>query len=448
MTARLALALGLTLLAAGHALAMSAPSDPVSDLPDLRQAALAGNISSMYALGRAYADGVEGTRPDSAEAASWWRKAAAAGHTDAQRELALLHIEGRGVPQTFDEARRLLFLAANKNDTEAQFHLAMLIISGRGGDMTVSAGIQWLERAAETGHRPAQLELGIIYLNGSHIEVDSDRGRNWLERAVSQGHTPAMYQLASLYESGKLSPQQPGQARDLFERAAAAGHAKSQVWLARWYERQDPPDYREAISHYRAAAAQGDSDGHYGVARLNLDRLVRTSNAQEGLRHLHLAVGLDHPEAHFMLGQMYGNGALGGGSTNALDHFHSAARLGHAGAMYELGIAHYHGTPPLRKNPTMAAHWWRRASLAGHLESQYAFALLHLNGIGVQRNPGVAFAIVNVAAAQGHPDAGAVRDQLLSSLPPDILREAQELSVRIFQQYVAGADTAIRERLK
>lgn len=448
MITPLAIVLGLTLLAVTQVAAQPPAVDASPVLVELLQSARGGNVDAMYSLGRAYADGTQGARQEAAEAASWWRQAASAGHTEAQRELARLHLDGRGVPQAFDEARRLFFLAANKNDTAAQYHLAMLILSGRGGDSSLADGLRWLERAAEAGHAPAQLELGRAYLNGTHVEPDPARARRWLERAAAQSHPNSIYYLASLYDSGKLVPDQPAQARMLFEQAASAGHEKSQVWMAHWHERQDPPDYTEALRYFRDAAARGDADGQYGVARLNLDRLVRTSNAQEGLRNLQLAVSANHPAAHFRIGKMYGSGALGGGPPRALDHFQRAANLGHADAMYELGLAHYHGTPPLRKSPATAAHWWRRASLAGHLESQYAFALLHLNGAGVERNPGVAFAIANVAAAQGHADAGRVRDQLLTSLPPEVLREAQQLSLQLFQQYVAGGDTTMRDQLR
>ena len=80
---------------------------------------------------------------------------------------------------------------------------------------------------------------------------------------------------------------------------------------------------------------------------------------------------------------------------------------------------------------------YAKAAALGHVESQYAFAIALLNGAGVERNTGVAFALVNIAAAQGHEEATQMRDRLQASLPPDVLRQAQDLSVELFSKYAS-----------
>ena len=415
---------------------------------ELRQAARDGDVEALYRLGRLHLEGNAELRSDPAEAAKWWRRAAGAGHTDAQRELALLYASGRGVPQSFQEATRLFFLAASKGDVESQFQLGMLLKSGRGGQMSIETGMEWLVRAAKGDHHRAQLALARAYLEGEWVERDHDQGVAWLRRAVDADHPPAIYYLATLYDAAELIPDDPSEARRLFERAAAAGYPEAQVWMGRYFEREAHPDHPAALAQYRLAAAQGDADGHFGVARIHLDRLVRTPNTQEGLRHLYAAAELGHADAHYTLGRMYGRGALPGGGAQAVTHFQRAAQLDHADAMYELGLAHYQGTGPLSRNHAAAADWWRRAAQRGHVESQYAFALLHLTGAGVQRNPGVAFALANVAAAQGHSDAASVRDELMKSLDTDVLQEAQELSLLLFRQYVSRPNAAMQELLR
>lgn len=424
---------------------------PAAEAPDvlqLRQAAKEGDPDSKYRLAVIYEQGQYGVAQNYSEAATWYASAAAAGHTNAQRALALMHMNGRGVPQSFEEAQKLFFQASQKNDEVSQYHLGRLLLTGMAGQMSVETAVQWFERSAEAGHQGAQLELGRLYLEGRHVTQDVERGLKWVREAADNGHPPSMQLLASLYEAGDLIPEDPDNAKTYFLRAAEAGLPQAQVWMAGWYERQSPPQYGKAMRFYKDAANQGDGDGHFGVARLNLERLIHTSNSQEGLRHLRAAVGLNHPEAHYTLARMYGNGSLSGGSVKALEHFQQASNLGYAPAMYELAVAYYQGTPPLKRNPTMAAVWWKKAASAGHVESQYAFSLLHLSGTGVAQNAGVAFALANVAAAQGHEDAIKVRDQLLSTLPPDVLRDAQDLSVQLFEQFAANADPSSRSLLK
>ena len=78
----------------------------------------------------------------------------------------------------------------------------------------------------------------------------------------------------------------------------------------------------------------------------------------------------------------------------------------------------------------------------------FSRSLLYLSGTGVEKNPGLSFAIANVAAAQGHNDAIQLRDRLMATLPADTLRNAQDLSVELFEQFTGGSDASARSRLK
>jgi len=438
----------LALAVAAPALAQVNAGESSPEVVQLRQAARQGDVEAKFRLAKLYEEGGSGLRPDIREAANWYSSAAAAGHTESQRLLALMHMKGVGVPQSFDEAQKLFFQAAQKNDEESQFQLGRLLLTGSAGEMSVETAVKWFERAAEAGHHGAQLSLGRLYIEGIHTPRDIDRGLNWIRKSANNDHPQSQYLLASLYESGELLPEDPEQARVYYKRAADAGFAEAQVWLAGWYERQEPPQYGTALRYYKDAAKQQSANGSFGVARLNLERLVHAPNSQEGLRYLREAVALDHAEAHYYIGRMYGNGSLSGGSSRALVHFQHAANLGYPPAMYELALAYYQGTPPLKKNPGVAAQWWRRAASNGHVDSQYAFSLLYLSGAGVEKNPGVSFAIANVAAAQGHADAIQLRDRLLASLDSETLRDAQDLSVELFEQFTGGQDDTARSRLK
>lgn len=56
---------------------------------------------------------------DLIKAASWYRKAAEQGFTDAQTNLGMMHYRGEGVPLDLTEAAKWFQLAADKGDTEA-----------------------------------------------------------------------------------------------------------------------------------------------------------------------------------------------------------------------------------------------------------------------------------------------------------------------------------------
>ncbi|MCS6760334.1 MAG: sel1 repeat family protein, partial [Candidatus Devosia euplotis] len=376
---------------------------------ELREAARSGDTESKYRLAQLFELGRDGARKDLKEAAGWYSSAAAAGHTASQRKIAEMHLKGLGVPQSHEEAQRWFFQASQKNDEESQYQLGLLLLSGLGGQMSVETAKTWFERSADAGHPGSQLELGRLFIEGRHVEQDVQAGLKFVRQSAEQGYPPGMHTLATFYESGGIVEENPVQAKAYFVRAAESGFGPSLVWLAEWHEQQSPPEYAKAARFYKQAADQGVADGYFGIARLHLERLLHASNSSEGLRNLRKAVSLNHPAAHYRIGLMYGNGRLSGGSVRALEHFQHSANLGFPPAMFELALAYYQGAPPLRPNQPMAVRWWKKAAALGHLESQYAFAVALLNGAGVERNTGVAFALVNIAAAQGHEEAAQMR---------------------------------------
>lgn len=68
----------------------------------------------------------QGTAPDAAEAAAWYRKAAEQGETDGMRNYALCLLRGDGIPADAAQAALWLQRAAERNDPEARALLQQL----------------------------------------------------------------------------------------------------------------------------------------------------------------------------------------------------------------------------------------------------------------------------------------------------------------------------------
>jgi TPR repeat protein len=64
---------------------------------------------------------------DDAQALFWYQKAAAQGYADAQANLALMYIEGQGVPQDYGIATEYLSRAAEQGHVGAQHNLKMVV---------------------------------------------------------------------------------------------------------------------------------------------------------------------------------------------------------------------------------------------------------------------------------------------------------------------------------
>lgn len=91
--------------------------------------------------------------------------------------------------------------------------------------------------------------------------------------------------------------------------AANAGHAPSQALLGFILE---SADFREeAAQHYRSAAAQGDADGHAGLAGLLISGRGVAKDEKQGLLHFSKAAELGHATATEVMERVYQNGLYG-----------------------------------------------------------------------------------------------------------------------------------------
>ncbi len=76
---------------------------------------------------------------------------------------------------------------AEKGDPEAQFNLGVLYINGRGVAKDVIEGIKWYRKAAEQGNARAQVSLGASYYAGSGVPKDYVEADKWINLASAQG---------------------------------------------------------------------------------------------------------------------------------------------------------------------------------------------------------------------------------------------------------------------
>jgi hypothetical protein len=115
---------------------------------DLYRAAKQGDAEAQYTLGEIYLDGLESDgvyiQQDYAESLKWCRLAAEQGHTTAQCQLAMMYLEGKGVPENPAAALRWYWkAAAGDYSAEACFTLANLYFDKRGVRPYVQEAYAW-----------------------------------------------------------------------------------------------------------------------------------------------------------------------------------------------------------------------------------------------------------------------------------------------------------------
>jgi uncharacterized protein len=89
---------------------------------------------------------------DYVTAAKEWRTLADQGNPAAQYNLALLYLDGHGVPQSYEEAVNWFRRAAEQDYTEAQHNLGAMYGSGQGVKRDYIQAYKWLNVCAAKGN--------------------------------------------------------------------------------------------------------------------------------------------------------------------------------------------------------------------------------------------------------------------------------------------------------
>jgi len=131
---------------------------------------------------------------DYARAVAIWRPLAEKGDADAAFNLGQAYRLGRGVATNLAAAETWFERAAAKGHVDAQTTLGLMLFDN--GDR--AAGIRWLKQAAEKGEPRALLIYGTALFNGDGIKQDPVLGYAYVSRAAAQGLAPAQATLDQL----------------------------------------------------------------------------------------------------------------------------------------------------------------------------------------------------------------------------------------------------------
>jgi TPR repeat protein len=139
-------------------------------------------VFAMFSLAStAWADFAAGVaaykQQDYATALKEWQPLADSGSYDAQYNIALLYLDGKGVARNYDEA------------------------------------LKWLERAANQGQLEAQHDLGASYAKGEIVKKDYVQAYKWLSLCAAKGNAGCVTQR-DLVEK-KLKPSKLAAAQKL-----------------------------------------------------------------------------------------------------------------------------------------------------------------------------------------------------------------------------------------
>lgn len=243
-------------------------------------AAQRDHAPSSYKLGQFWLRHEElfGTEGDPAEAAACFRKAAEAGHAEAQYELGVLLQEGKGVPENIGEAVTWFERAAGQGVAWAQYRLGYLCHNGAPGvSQDVGRAAKFYRLAAEQGVAAAQNNLGLLYRLGFGVEQDMIQAMLWYGKAADQNFVLSIRNLAEIHRFGlgeipKNLAESRRRYRQLAENHPDALAEAGQCYRALTVENDDddPPDIATLLG-------QPDADASDGLAKRRTPAMPGTS---------------------------------------------------------------------------------------------------------------------------------------------------------------------------
>src|SRR5438477_5878719 len=145
-------------------------------------------------------------RADYSAAVAIWRPLAEKGDADAAFNLGQAYRLGRGVPTNIAAATTWFQRAAAKGHVDAETTLGLLLFEN--GDQ--AGGLKWLKAAAEKGEPRALLVYGTALVNGDGVKREPVLGYAYVSRAAAQGLAPAKETLAQLDQLLPLEARKKG----------------------------------------------------------------------------------------------------------------------------------------------------------------------------------------------------------------------------------------------
>lgn len=176
-----------------------------------------GDTEAQYGVGIKYLNG-QGVKQDRAEARRWLKLAADAGHEAAKDKLKRL--------QNQQASFETMLAKAKAGDTDAQCQVGLMYLKGKGVDQDGDQARNWIGKAARQGNDKAITRLGILYYKGEGGPPDYSRAFE-LFNSVRQDSVLAQYYLGEMYAQGKGVERNHTTAIEWYRKAADGGFKRA-----------------------------------------------------------------------------------------------------------------------------------------------------------------------------------------------------------------------------
>ena len=210
-----------------------------------------GDSDGAFYLGRMLELGIGG-EPNLDAAVGLYLAGSAQGSAPAMNRLGVLHVQGRGVLQDYEQGAQLVCDAAKLGDANGAYNCASLTLEGRGRVQDEVVAYELYHKASNMGHIGAKNAYAAALIEGKFLEQDLDRAVELFQQTAGVGNPVGLYALGQAFAVGLGVEADPIKAHSYFNLAAAFNHP--QAAQARAALEQEMTTEDVALAQQRAKA--------------------------------------------------------------------------------------------------------------------------------------------------------------------------------------------------
>lgn len=408
------------------------------------------NVAAISGLGDLFARGAGSVAADPGRAAHYYERAAAKGDVHGKYQLALMLLEGRGVPEDVPRAVGLLEELSAGGDPWMLIQLGDVYASGKAGPAEKAIG--YLSTAVETGNASAMVRLGQLYQSGiGAVAPDAGKAKVLYEKAAAQGDMAGRVLLAQMlladddaksvaravdlleqaragggvwpttvlanvYAQGLYVPRDGAHAVRLLQPFADDGNAAALVGLGNVYFAGAEPiavDLREARDLFTRAAKAGDLSAKNRLGFMLLEGQGGAADVKGGLALLEPVMASGDTWAMLQLADLYAKGAaLPLDAEQARGYYERAADLGNAAGLSRLGVLYRDGLGTITRDRDRALQYFESAVAEGDGSGRIYLALMLMEP-GASQDVPRATGLLDAAAKTGDAWAATILADML-----------------------------------
>ena len=382
----------------------------------LAEKARTGDADSQYRLAIEYFFGRSRT-VNPVLAVYWFRRAADAGHPEAQYNLARCYERGWGTRRSMGMAVKYYAMAKEQRIIPAVLRYAELLYAGVPPEKSEygefpelkadrRAALDIMREAAKTSDAGKLVLVKHLFhdapQHGAELRM---RLKNHV--ALPNAHPEMLLLYSSCLRSGIGGEFDLAEGTAVLKRAAEAGNMEAVAQLAEVMELGIGVEYDpvKAFELTRTAAQKGNPRALVNLGNACLTGVNIKYSPENAVKYFQQAADSGYPPALCKLGDCYARGVgVGQNWEKAMDNYRAAAAAGSEDAHCILGDCYDSGNG-VKRNETQAFYHYSQAAERGSIKAIRKMGIFLLDGRGVRKDSARGMELLEKAAQAGDQTA-------------------------------------------